>query len=67
MYTRNRNFRLYKSSKVGRNAAFTVAQDNQFAAKPAKGMSVEESVFFASLVCNIRYVPVFRNVLKNFS
>ncbi|XP_038160675.1 DNA-directed primase/polymerase protein [Cyprinodon tularosa] len=55
VYTRNRNFRLYKSSKVGRNAAFTVAQDNQFAAKPAKGMSVEESVFFASLVCNISF------------
>ncbi|MEQ2201213.1 hypothetical protein XENOCAPTIV_009133 [Xenoophorus captivus] len=50
------NFRLYKSSKVGKNTAFTVAQDNQFAAKPAKGMSVEESVFLASLVCNIRIV-----------
>ncbi|KAK5602134.1 hypothetical protein CRENBAI_016135 [Crenichthys baileyi] len=55
VYTKNRNFRLYKSSKVGKNAAFTVAQDNQFAAKPAKGMSVEESVFLASLVCNISF------------
>ncbi|MEQ2177356.1 hypothetical protein GOODEAATRI_002653, partial [Goodea atripinnis] len=42
--------------EVGKNAAFTVAQDNQFAAKPAKGMSVEESVFLASLVCNVRIV-----------
>ncbi|XP_021164818.2 DNA-directed primase/polymerase protein [Fundulus heteroclitus] len=55
VYTRNRNFRLYKSSKVGKNAAFTVAEDNQFAAKPAKGASVEESVFLASLVCNISF------------
>lgn len=55
VYTKNRNFRLYKSSKVGKNAAFTVAEDNQFAAKPEKGMSVEESVFLASLVCNISF------------
>ncbi|KAM4750895.1 DNA-directed primase/polymerase protein [Anableps anableps] len=55
VYTKNRNFRLYKSSKVGKNAAFTVAEDNQFAAKPAKGMYVEESVFLASLVCNISF------------
>ncbi|XP_070842083.1 DNA-directed primase/polymerase protein [Chaetodon trifascialis] len=55
VYTRNRNFRLYKSSKVGKNAAFTVADDNTFVAKPEKGISAEESVFLASLVCNLRF------------
>lgn len=55
VYTKNRNFRLYKSSKVGKNAAFTVADDNEFIGKPEKGISAEESVFLASLVCNMRY------------
>ncbi|XP_067259131.1 DNA-directed primase/polymerase protein isoform X2 [Chanodichthys erythropterus] len=30
VYTKNRNFRLYKSSKLGKNAAFSVAEDNNF-------------------------------------
>lgn len=56
VYTKNRNFRLYKSSKAGKNAAFTVAEDNQCIAKPEKGTSLEESIFLASLVCNVRYI-----------
>ena len=56
VYTKNRNFRLYKSSKVGKNAAFTLADDNKFIDKPEKGMSAEQSVFLASLVCNVRYI-----------
>uniref|UniRef100_A0A3B5BKH7 DNA-directed primase/polymerase protein n=1 Tax=Stegastes partitus TaxID=144197 RepID=A0A3B5BKH7_9TELE len=55
VYTKNRNFRLYKSSKAGKNAAFTVAEDNKFIAKPKKGSSAEESVFLASLVCNVSF------------
>nr|XP_019955886.1 PREDICTED: DNA-directed primase/polymerase protein [Paralichthys olivaceus] len=55
VYTKNRNFRLYKSSKVGKNAAFTVADNNQFLAKQKKGISSEESVFLASLVCNVSF------------
>ncbi|XP_028327775.1 DNA-directed primase/polymerase protein isoform X2 [Gouania willdenowi] len=55
VYTKNRNFRLYKSSKVGKNAAFTVARDNQFTPKPVKGISWEQSVFLASLVCNVSF------------
>ncbi|XP_070710407.1 DNA-directed primase/polymerase protein [Pempheris klunzingeri] len=55
VYTKNRNFRLYKSSKAGKNAAFTVADDNTFIAKPVKGVSAEESVFLASLVCNLSF------------
>ncbi|XP_068583172.1 DNA-directed primase/polymerase protein [Cebidichthys violaceus] len=55
VYTKNRNFRLYKSSKVGKNSAFTVADDNKFIHKPEKGVSEEESVFLASLVCNMSF------------
>lgn len=55
VYTKNRNFRLYKSSKMGKNAAFTVADDNKFTPKAEKGVSVEEGIFLASLVCNISF------------
>uniref|UniRef100_A0A8C6U8I9 DNA-directed primase/polymerase protein n=1 Tax=Neogobius melanostomus TaxID=47308 RepID=A0A8C6U8I9_9GOBI len=55
VYTKNRNFRLYKSSKMGKNAAFTVADDNEFTPKTEKGVSVEEGIFLASLVCNISF------------
>ncbi|KAM9315142.1 DNA-directed primase/polymerase protein isoform 1-T1 [Pholidichthys leucotaenia] len=55
VYTKNRNFRLYKSSKVGKNAAFTLAEDNKLIPKPEKRISVEESVFLASLVCNVSF------------
>ncbi|XP_070769076.1 DNA-directed primase/polymerase protein [Enoplosus armatus] len=55
VYTKNRNFRLYKSSKVGKNAAFKVADSNKFIAKPVKGISEEESVFLASLICNVSF------------
>lgn len=58
VYTKNRNFRLYKSSKAGKRAAFAVAEDNTFHAKPDKSSSAEESVFLASLVCNVRYVHI---------
>uniref|UniRef100_A0A3B3BL92 DNA-directed primase/polymerase protein n=1 Tax=Oryzias melastigma TaxID=30732 RepID=A0A3B3BL92_ORYME len=55
VYTKNRNFRLYKSSKVGKNAAFTVAEDNKFTPQPEKGVSPEQSIFLASLVCNLSF------------
>uniref|UniRef100_A0A8C2X7G5 DNA-directed primase/polymerase protein n=1 Tax=Cyclopterus lumpus TaxID=8103 RepID=A0A8C2X7G5_CYCLU len=55
VYTKNRNFRLYKSSKVRKNSAFTVADDNTFTNKHEKGISEEESVFLASLVCNMSF------------
>ncbi|RVE76216.1 hypothetical protein OJAV_G00006230 [Oryzias javanicus] len=55
VYTKNRNFRLYKSSKVGKNAAFTVAEDNKFIPQPEKGISAEQNIFLASLVCNLSF------------
>ncbi|XP_053315359.1 DNA-directed primase/polymerase protein [Spea bombifrons] len=55
VYTKNRNFRLYKSSKLGKNAFFEVAEDNTFPMKPGRYISTEEYVFFTSLVSNIRY------------
>ncbi|KAJ8271765.1 hypothetical protein COCON_G00106240 [Conger conger] len=55
VYTKNRNFRLYKSLKAGKNTAFTVAEDNEFDTQPDRLVSAEESVFLASLVSNVSF------------
>ncbi|XP_076874167.1 DNA-directed primase/polymerase protein isoform X2 [Brachyhypopomus gauderio] len=55
VYTKNRNFRLYKSSKLGKNAAFTVAEDNTFVPKPDKHATEEERIFLASLITNVSF------------
>ncbi|GCC26963.1 DNA-directed primase/polymerase protein isoform X1 [Chiloscyllium punctatum] len=55
VYTKNRNFRLYKSSKLGKNTCFEVAEDNQFVPKPGKNVSTEELFFLSSLVSNVRF------------
>ncbi|XP_042193518.1 DNA-directed primase/polymerase protein [Callorhinchus milii] len=55
VYTKNRNFRLYKSSKLGKNTSFEVAEDNQFIPKPQKNISKEELIFLNSLVSNVRF------------
>ncbi|XP_053559849.1 DNA-directed primase/polymerase protein [Bombina bombina] len=55
VYTKNRNFRLYKSSKLGKNVPFKVAEDNAFIPKPQKYISAEESLFLSSLVSNVRF------------
>ncbi|XP_035275160.1 DNA-directed primase/polymerase protein [Anguilla anguilla] len=55
VYTKNRNFRLYRSSKAGKNAAFTAAEDNAFVTKPDGRVSAEESIFLSSLVSNVSF------------
>ncbi|KAI4878677.1 hypothetical protein NFI96_030340, partial [Prochilodus magdalenae] len=55
VYTKNRNFRLYKSSKLGKNAAFTVAEDNMYVPKSDKQGTKEERIFLASLITNISF------------
>ncbi|KAM5191851.1 DNA-directed primase/polymerase protein isoform 2-T3 [Mantella aurantiaca] len=55
VYTKNRNFRLYKSSKLGKHAVFELAEDNKFSSKPLKHVSVEEHIFLCSLISNVRF------------
>ncbi|XP_054846679.1 DNA-directed primase/polymerase protein isoform X2 [Eublepharis macularius] len=55
VYTKNRNFRLYKSSKAGNCAILDIAKDNKFVPKSVKNSSIEEQYFFSSLVCNVRF------------
>ncbi|KAJ8383442.1 hypothetical protein AAFF_G00220380 [Aldrovandia affinis] len=55
VYTKNRNFRLYRSSKAGKNAAFVVAEDNAFVPRPDKHTPAEEHLFLSSLVSNVSF------------
>ncbi|XP_068134817.1 DNA-directed primase/polymerase protein isoform X1 [Hyperolius riggenbachi] len=55
VYTKNRNFRLYKSSKLGKDAVLELAKDNQFSGKPPRHMSTEEHIFLCSLISNVRF------------
>nr|XP_020658324.1 DNA-directed primase/polymerase protein isoform X1 [Pogona vitticeps]XP_020658333.1 DNA-directed primase/polymerase protein isoform X1 [Pogona vitticeps]XP_020658343.1 DNA-directed primase/polymerase protein isoform X1 [Pogona vitticeps] len=55
VYTKNRNFRLYKSSKAGKFVILDIAEDNKFVPEPVKNSSLEEQYFFSSLICNVRF------------
>ncbi len=57
VYTRNRNFRLYLSRKLGRLATLTVADSNEFPL-PAVGSDGDararhRAAFFAALLCHL--------------
>ncbi|XP_069055568.1 DNA-directed primase/polymerase protein [Pleurodeles waltl] len=60
VYTKNRNFRLYKSSKLGKNVFLEVAEDNAFVPKRQKNLSIEEQIFLSSLVSNVRFSDTLR-------
>ncbi|NWX56936.1 PRIPO protein, partial [Promerops cafer] len=55
-YTKNRNFRMYKSSKAGKNVILKIADDNKFIPKCEKDVSLEEAYFLSSLICNCVFV-----------
>ncbi|PKK30731.1 primase and polymerase (DNA-directed), transcript variant X2 [Columba livia] len=54
VYTKNRNFRMYKSSKAGKNVILKIAEDNKFVPNCEENVSLEEAYFLSSLICNIR-------------
>ncbi|CAO2612078.1 DNA-directed primase/polymerase protein [Lemmus lemmus] len=56
VYTRNRNFRLYQSSKIGKCVALEVAEDNRFIPEQSNDSSEENQYFLSSLVSNVRSV-----------
>ncbi|XP_058525918.1 DNA-directed primase/polymerase protein isoform X2 [Ochotona princeps] len=60
VYTRNRNFRLYKSSKLGKHVTLEIAEDNKFFPKQSKAVSEEYQYFLSSLVCNVRFSDALR-------
>ena len=52
VYTKNRNFRLFMSSKLGKKSPLTVSDQNQY--MPDKGGNSEEQLFCDSLVANVQ-------------
>ncbi|XP_057552902.1 DNA-directed primase/polymerase protein isoform X1 [Hippopotamus amphibius kiboko] len=60
VYTRNRNFRLYKSSKIGKYVALEIAEDNRFYPIQLKNISKENQYFLSSLVSNVRFSDTLR-------
>ncbi|KFP74733.1 Coiled-coil domain-containing protein 111, partial [Apaloderma vittatum] len=72
VYTKNRNFRMYKSSKAGKNVILKIAEDNQFLPNCEENVSMEEAYFLSSLICNIsgkshkRYVFVLTDSLEGY-
>ncbi|XP_066878792.1 DNA-directed primase/polymerase protein isoform X4 [Kogia breviceps] len=60
VYTRNRNFRLYKSSKIGKYVPLEVAEDNKFYPIQLKNISKENQYFLSALVSNVRFSDTLR-------
>ncbi|XP_008515499.1 DNA-directed primase/polymerase protein isoform X2 [Equus przewalskii] len=60
VYTRNRNFRLYKSSKIGKHVALEVAEANRFSPARSTNISEEYQYFLSSLVSNVRFSDTLR-------
>ncbi|XP_059942142.1 DNA-directed primase/polymerase protein isoform X3 [Mesoplodon densirostris] len=60
VYTRNRNFRLYKSSKIGKYVPLEVAEDNKFYPIQSKNISKENQYFLSALVSNVRFSDTLR-------
>ncbi|XP_028382666.1 DNA-directed primase/polymerase protein [Phyllostomus discolor] len=60
VYTRNRNFRLYKSSKIGKCVALEIAEDNAFSVTRSSDISEENQYFLSSLVSNVRFSDALR-------
>uniref|UniRef100_A0A2K5CXY6 DNA-directed primase/polymerase protein n=1 Tax=Aotus nancymaae TaxID=37293 RepID=A0A2K5CXY6_AOTNA len=60
VYTRNRNFRLYKSSKIGKCVALEVAEENKFFPIQSENISEEYQYFLSSLVSNVRFSDTLR-------
>ncbi|KAK8727815.1 hypothetical protein OTU49_009470 [Cherax quadricarinatus] len=50
VYTKNRNFRIYKSTKLGKNSPLVIAQENEYVPKYAAEALENEQLFLDSLV-----------------
>ncbi|XP_065592617.1 DNA-directed primase/polymerase protein isoform X2 [Cyrtonyx montezumae] len=66
VYTKNRNFRIYKSSKAGKNVILKIAEDNKFVPNREDNISLEEAYFLSSLVCNIRSADGIKILSSSF-
>ncbi|KAK2180792.1 hypothetical protein NP493_426g05025 [Ridgeia piscesae] len=62
VYTKNRNFRLYLSCKLGKNNPLLVADDNQYVPEVASGNRTtrEQQLFMDSLITAVKYTDNLR-------
>lgn len=57
VYTKNRNFRILRSTKLGKNTPLVIAPENQYVPLTKTGDSAEEVFFLDSLVTTVRESP----------
>ena len=68
VYTRNRNFRLYRSSKLGKTTKLQVAKENKFRSSYPEGASKRKkwndrfNTLMDSLICNVGYAKLYGSV-----
>ncbi|XP_053393469.1 DNA-directed primase/polymerase protein-like isoform X2 [Mercenaria mercenaria] len=60
VYTKNRNFRLFLASKLGKKNPLVVAAQNEFYSKGDSQQSKLENIFYDSLVANVEYCDSMR-------
>ena len=71
VYTRNRNFRLFLSSKLGKTAILETSSTNMFRpitqSKYAPVVGPLQATFLASLICNVPFSEQLRLIQSMFS
>lgn len=50
VYTRNRNFRMFQSTKLGKNSPLIISQENEYVPNNKYGVYQEEKIFQDSLI-----------------
>lgn len=55
VYTKNRNFRLYKSNKFGKSNPLILATENKYQPVPVGSDDYEKRIFLDSLITNVEY------------
>ncbi|XP_071107851.1 DNA-directed primase/polymerase protein-like [Haliotis cracherodii] len=60
VYTKNRNFRLLKSTKLGKKNPFCVSAENVYTPRPKPDTMKGFNLFSDSLISNVKYTPRLR-------
>nr|XP_006817142.1 PREDICTED: coiled-coil domain-containing protein 111-like [Saccoglossus kowalevskii] len=60
VYTKNRNFRLYKCAKKGKTNIFELSKQNVYKAKQEKGLPLEYQMFTDSIISNVKYTSTLQ-------
>ncbi|XP_050392006.1 DNA-directed primase/polymerase protein [Patella vulgata] len=60
VYTKNRNFRLYLSNKLGKRNPLLLAKDNKYKARNIGNIEIDELLFIDSLISNVSHTDSLR-------